>query len=109
MIPIQKKPDGIVVKVHVQPKSSKNAVAGLHADALKIKLTAPPVDNAANRMCIQFLAKTLDLRKSQLEIISGPTSRIKQILIHCDAHPPSHSRIDKIINKINDLINLKKP
>ena len=50
--------EGIVIKVFIQPRSSKNMIAGLYKDALKIKLTAPPVEGAANRMCINFLSKT---------------------------------------------------
>jgi uncharacterized protein len=78
---INEKPEGFVITVFVQPRASKNMIAGLHGDALKIKLTASPVDNAANKMCVQFLAKCLDISKSSLEIISGQTSRTKQILV----------------------------
>lgn len=58
-------------------------VAGLHNGALKLKLTAPPVDNAANKECIAFLAKALKLPKSSLDILSGHTNRNKQLLIRC--------------------------
>jgi uncharacterized protein len=78
---ITEKPEGLVITIFVQPRASKNQIAGLHGDALKIKLTAPPVDNAANKMCLQFLAKCLDISKSSLEMLSGQTSRTKQILI----------------------------
>ncbi len=53
-------------------------------DVLKVKLTAPPVNNAANRMSIKFLAKALGVPKSSLEIVSGHTSRNKQVLLHSD-------------------------
>ena len=78
---ITEKPEGVVITIFVQPRASKNMIAGLHGDALKIKLTAPPVDNAANKMCVQYLAKCLNISKSSLEIISGQTSRTKQILV----------------------------
>ena len=81
---IQKNPQGLVFKILVQPRSSKNMLAGLHDDALKIKLTAPPVNNAANRMSIKFLAKALGVPQSSLEIVSGHTSRNKQVLLHSD-------------------------
>lgn len=81
MLDIKDHPEGIILKIRVQPRSSKNAVAGLHDDALKIRLTAPPVDGEANRMCVAFLAKCLDLPKSALEIVSGHTARIKHVLI----------------------------
>lgn len=84
MLSIQKNSQGLVFKVLVQPRSSKNMLAGLHDDALKVKLTAPPVNNAANRMSIKFLAKALDVPQSSLEIVSGHTSRNKQVLLHSD-------------------------
>jgi uncharacterized protein (TIGR00251 family) len=84
MLSIQKNSQGLVFKVLVQPRSSKNMLAGLHDDALKVKLTAPPVNNAANRMSIKFLAKALGVPQSSLEIVSGHTSRNKQVLLHSD-------------------------
>ncbi len=54
MLSIQKNSRGAVFKVLVKPRSFKNMLTGLHDDALEIKLTAPPVNNAANRMCIKF-------------------------------------------------------
>lgn len=83
--------------VYVQPRSSKNMIAGLHGDALKVKLTAPPVDNAANKMCIQYLAKQLKIAKSSLEIVSGHTSRFKQVLIR------SSTDKKKLLKKIESL------
>jgi len=59
MLFIREHPEGIVFKVFVQPRSSKNQIVGAHGDALKVKVTAPPVAGAANRMCLKFLAKNL--------------------------------------------------
>ena len=73
--------DGITLMVFVQPRSSKNMIAGLHNNALKIKLTSPPVDGAANKMCIQYLAKCLKIPKSSIEIVSGHKSRTKRLLL----------------------------
>ena len=78
---IQNHSQGIVFKVFVQPRSSINTITGFYGDAIKIKLTAPPVDGAANKMCLKFLAKRLMVSKSSLEIISGHTGRIKQVLL----------------------------
>ncbi len=77
---IQENTHGVTLKVFVQPRSSKNMIAGLHGDALKIKLTAPPVDGAANKMCIKYLAKCLNVPRSSMKIISGHTSRTKMVL-----------------------------
>jgi uncharacterized protein len=77
----QETPQGIVIKIYVQPRSSRNKIIGLHGDALKIAIQAPPVDDAANRMCIEFLSKCLNLPRSAVEILSGHTSRMKRILL----------------------------
>ncbi len=79
MLYLKRHPDGITFKVRVQPRAKKNTVVGLLGDALKIKLTAPPVDGAANTMCLKFLAGLLDVPKSALEIVSGQTGREKMI------------------------------
>ena len=72
---------GVLVSLLIQPRASKNEISGLQGDRLKVRLTAPPVEGAANKMCITFLAKCLGLPKSALEIVSGQSSRQKQILI----------------------------
>jgi len=78
---VKKSPNGVTFRVFVQPRSSKNMISGLYKDSLKIKLMAPPVEGAANKMCIEYLAKCLEVPKSSLEIISGHTSRTKNILL----------------------------
>ena len=78
---IQETTRGIEFKVFIQPRSSKNMIVGLHDDAIKIKLTAPPVGGAANRMCIKYLAKCLKVPTSSIEIISGQNSRKKLLSI----------------------------
>ena len=111
MSPILKKPDGIILKIYVQPKSSQNAIVGVHDDAVKIRLTAPPVDNAANELCIKFLAKQLGIPKSSMDIISGHTSRFKQVFIRCatDQSPSHPGNLETILNQLENWIQLKKP
>lgn len=91
MLPITDHPSGISFKIRVQPKSSRNHIVGTQADALKLKITAPPVDGAANKACIELLAKALDLPKSCLEIASGQAGRNKRIRIQCG--PAAAARI----------------
>ena len=74
-------PEGFLLTVTVQPRSSRNQIVGILNDTIKIKLTAPPVDNAANKMCIQYLAKCLNLSKSAIKIVAGHTGRRKQLMI----------------------------
>jgi uncharacterized protein (TIGR00251 family) len=69
------------LSVRVQPRASRNEVAGLVGDQLKIRLTAPPVEGQANAACLAFLAKLLDLAPSRLTIIQGAHSRTKLIRI----------------------------
>lgn len=74
-------PEGVVIQVQVLPRSSRTGVVALQGDALKIKLTSPPVDGAANKTCRDYLAKLFGVGKGQVSIISGETSRKKRILI----------------------------
>lgn len=71
----------VLLKLHVQPKASKNRFAGIYNDAIKITITAPPVDGKANAAVIKFLASTLNLKKKDLEIKHGLQSRTKSVLI----------------------------
>jgi len=73
--------DGIVLSLHIQPRASKNEVCGVQDQALKIRLTSPPVDGAANKLCREFLAGLFKVPKSAVEIISGETSRHKRVRI----------------------------
>ena len=79
-------------------------LAGLYNDALKIKLTAPPVNGTANRMCIKYLAKCLKVSKSSLEIISGHTGRVKKILIRYQNGQPSAADKQRCKQKIESLL-----
>jgi uncharacterized protein (TIGR00251 family) len=105
MLSIRKNPRGAVFKVLVKPRSFKNMLSGLQDDALKIKLTAPPVNNAANRMCIKFLAKALDVPKSSLEIASGQTSRNKQVLLRSERIDISEKEYRRLKQRILDLVS----
>jgi len=71
----------LALHVYVQPRASVNKVAGIHGNALKICLTAPPVENKANEALIQFIADLLGVNKSKVSIKSGRQSRKKKVLI----------------------------
>ena len=100
MVSIREHPQGIIFKVFVQPRSSKNMIVGLYGEALKLKLTAPPVDNAANKMCTKVLAKCIGVSNSQIEIISGHTRHTKQVLLRSD----QNKLTKKEYNRLKDLI-----
>lgn len=71
----------IILKVYVQPKSSKNEVVGPYRDGIKVKVTAPPVEGKANETLIKFLAKEFKISASRIEILKGHNSREKIIRI----------------------------
>ena len=101
---IKDHPEGLVLNVRVQPKASRNAIIGVHGEALKIALTAPPVDGAANKACVAFLAKQLGLAKSALTILSGKTSRNKRLLIRLTPGTDFQVRRDELREILTDLI-----
>jgi len=77
--------DCLEVYLYIQPRSSENKIVGLIDNRLKIKLKAPPVDGAANKMCIKFLSKTFHISKSKIEIVSGHNNRKKKLRIDGDS------------------------
>jgi uncharacterized protein (TIGR00251 family) len=72
---------GITFAVKVHPRSKKNAITGEVGDALKVALTAPPVEGKANEACIEFFAKLLKVPRSSVTIAAGQTSRNKVIRV----------------------------
>jgi uncharacterized protein (TIGR00251 family) len=71
----------IVLKVYLQPKSSKNEIAGAYRDGIKIRVTAPPSEGKANKALIKFLAKELRIPESNIGILKGHHSREKLLRI----------------------------
>ncbi|NLT67356.1 MAG: YggU family protein [Acidobacteria bacterium] len=72
---------GLEVRLHIQPRAKRPGIAGIHNGALKIKVTAPPVDDAANRAVIEFFATLLEIPKSSIQIVSGLKAREKTLEI----------------------------
>ncbi len=79
MIQFTEKDGAIIFDVRVVPRASKSEIVGELGGALKIRIAAPPVDGAANAELIKILAKEFKVSKSKIEIISGQTSKLKQI------------------------------
>ncbi len=79
--PRDKTAGAVTLAVRIQPRASKNEIVLREGGGLKIRLTAPPVDGAANDALIRFLADTLSVPRSQVELISGHTSRDKIVRI----------------------------
>ena len=81
MLSIHDTPAGASFTVKVHPRARKNAITGELGDALKLSLTAPPVEGRANEACIEFLANLLNLPRSSITIASGLSSRRKVIRV----------------------------
>ena len=73
---------GTLLSVKLQPRASKNEICAPLGDELKIKVTAPPVDAAANQALVEFLAEQLDCPRGKVELVRGHTSRHKTIKLH---------------------------
>ncbi len=72
--------EGAVVAIVVVPRSGITGFAGLESDAIRVRLAAPPVDGSANAALIRFLARALDVLRSQVRIVSGEHGRRKRVL-----------------------------
>jgi hypothetical protein len=81
MIPIRETPGGVTFAIKVHPRAKRNAITGEVGDALKVALTAPPVDGKANAACIEFFAKLLEVPRSSITIAAGQSSRNKLIRV----------------------------
>lgn len=78
---IRETKNGLSFDIHVNPHASRADIAGISEGMLKVKVTAPPVEGAANEACIGLLSKKLGLRKSQMKISAGARGRKKTILV----------------------------
>jgi hypothetical protein len=85
----------VTLSLRVQPRASRNAIVGWTGDTLNIRLTAPPVEGAANAACLAFLADLLDLPQSQLEILRGDRSRNKVVQITGLTRDEVRSRLER--------------
>ena len=80
-IELRESPEGVILSVQVVPGASKERIAGLYGQRLKVAVQAPPEKGKANKALVSVLARTLDLKKGQLSIIRGETQRQKDVLV----------------------------
>ena len=73
--------DGLVLRLYIQPKASRDTIIGLHGDEVKVAITAPPVDGQANAHLVKYLAKQFRVAKSQVLLEKGELGRHKQVKI----------------------------
>ncbi len=81
--------DDLLLQLYVQPKASRDQIVGLHGDAVKIAITAPPVEGKANSHIQKLLATLFAVSKSQVELVKGDISRHKQVLIKAPFQIPA--------------------
>ncbi|MEW6459108.1 MAG: DUF167 domain-containing protein [Bacillota bacterium] len=78
---IRNDPRGCVLSVRLQPRASKNEIAGVHSGALRIRITAPPVEGRANEALCYFLADLLEVAPVAVRVLFGRTGRRKAVLV----------------------------
>jgi uncharacterized protein (TIGR00251 family) len=76
---IREQPDGVLLSIKLQPRASDNKIVDVSGDELRVRVTAPPVDSAANDALIRFLAEELDLPRNRVMLVRGATSRHKVV------------------------------
>lgn len=89
----------LALNVYVQPRASKNRVAGLHGSAVKICVTAPPVESNANKAVIHLIAKLFGVSKSSVSIKSGTQARNKKIIISNLALKEAQEALSRALSK----------
>ncbi len=87
--------EGITIALKVVPRAKRDEIVGVEGDALKVRLTAPPVEGKANEELVKFLAKKLDVRRGDIEILHGETGRHKLVRVR----GISGSRIEAVLKR----------
>jgi uncharacterized protein (TIGR00251 family) len=72
---------GVVLSLHIQPGATRTEIVGLHGEALKIRLHAPPIEGRANAALIEYLARMLAVPRGRLSLVSGEAARAKRVCV----------------------------
>jgi hypothetical protein len=95
----QRQDNTLALHLYIQPKASRNRIAGLHNDSVKLCITAPPVDNAANKAIVVFLAKLFKIPKSAITIQSGQQGRNKLVILSDISLAEAEARLTDAMEK----------
>ena len=98
MIAVTEHAEGLVLPVRAQPGARRNGVQGEQAGALKVAVTAPPQDGRANKALAQALREALGVKRSQVELLSGETSRDKRFLIRGLTKTELEARLTRVVS-----------
>lgn len=96
MIAIVAHAEGWIVPVRAQPGARKNAVVGEHGGALKVAVMAPPDQGKANKALVEVLREALDVKRAQIELVSGATSRDKRFLVRGISREDLEKRLEAL-------------
>jgi uncharacterized protein (TIGR00251 family) len=99
MISLTNHEAGVILPVRAQPGARKVGIVGEHAGSLKIAVTAPPEDGRANKALLEVLREALGLKRSQIELVSGQTSREKRFLVRGVEKAQLAGRIDALLTR----------
>lgn len=99
MIQVATHPNGVVVSVRAQPRARQGRIVGEHAGSLKVSVTEPPEQGKANQSIIDLLANHLGLKRSQVQLISGATSRDKRFLLIDQGATEIQARLERFTAK----------
>jgi uncharacterized protein (TIGR00251 family) len=81
MVDLRQRGEAVTFRVRVVPRASRDKIAGIHDGAVRIRLTAPPVEGAANEALVAFLSSVLRVPKRDIELVSGQTARNKVVSV----------------------------
>lgn len=81
MVDLRRRGDAVTFRVRVVPRASRDKIAGIHDGAVRIRLTAPPVEGAANEALVAFLSSVLRVPKREIELVSGQAARNKVVSV----------------------------
>ena len=98
---IRETKNGIAFDIHVNPHASRAEIAGIAEGMLKVKVTAPPVEGAANDACLLLLSKKLGLKKSQMDITAGTKGRKKTIQVRDIGKVQMEQKMDSLLKSLH--------
>ena len=101
MVLVRQEGGAACFRVRLQPKASREEIAGEADGLLKLRVTAPPIDGRANEACLRLLAKALDLPISRLRIAAGHHARLKTIQVAETSADMIHARLSAILERSN--------
>lgn len=93
--------DGLRIRLRVQPRSARNRIASVHGEALKVCVTAPPIDGAANAAVIELLAEVLGVAKRCITIVAGATGRDKEVMVDASPSGPVIAKIEAVMGCVD--------